>query len=74
MSLIESNNEESFTRFVEINGAWVLSFSAVLSACVSGTFIYFLKSRCSRIKCFCIECNRDVVSEDRLQFPVVNNV
>ena len=74
MSLITSSNDDSFTRFVEINGAWVLSFSAVLSACVSGTFIYFLKSRCSRIKCFCIECNRDVVSEDRLQLPAVNNV
>jgi hypothetical protein len=61
-----SEQHESFTKFVEVNGTWLLSFVAMLSACVSGTLVYFLKSRCLKIKCGCIECIREPISEDNL--------
>ena len=61
-----SEQNESFTKFIEVNGTWVLSFTAVLSACISGTFVYFLRSRCTRIRCGCIECIRQPLSEENL--------
>ena len=61
-----SEQNESFTKFIEVNGTWVLSFTAVLSACISGTLVYFLRSRCTRIKCGCIECIRQPLSEENL--------
>lgn len=63
MSEIE---KESFTKFIEINGTWVITFTGILSACVSGTLVYFLKSRCTRIKCACVSCEREPISEDNL--------
>lgn len=47
--------------FVERNGAWLLSVFGVASACLSGLLVYFLKSRCSHIKCCGFECTRDVL-------------
>ena len=60
--------------FIERNGAWLLSVLGVTTACVSGVLAYFLKSRCSRIKCCGVECERDVlnlerVPEDTLHVP-----
>jgi hypothetical protein len=62
-----SEQNESFTKFIEVNGTWVLSFTAVLSACISGTFVYFLRSRCTTIRCGCIECIRQPLSEENLE-------
>ena len=62
-----SEQNESFTKFIEVNGTWVLSFTAVLSACISGTFVYFLRSRCTKIRCGCIECIRQPLSEENLE-------
>lgn len=47
--------------FIERNGAWLLTVFGILGACVSGMFVYFLKSRCSSIKCCGMECQRDVL-------------
>jgi hypothetical protein len=65
--------------FVERNGAWLLSVLGVVTACMSGILAYFLKSRCSRIKCCGIECERDVlnlerVPEDQLQVELSRRV
>jgi hypothetical protein len=62
-----SEQNESFTKFIEVNGTWVLSFTAVLSACISGTLVYFLRSRCTTIRCGCIECIRQPLSEENLE-------
>ena len=62
-----SEQNESFTKFIEVDGTWVLSFTAVLSACISGTFVYFLRSRCTTIRCGCIECIRQPLSEENLE-------
>ena len=64
---------ETFTKFIEINGTWVLTFTGILSACVSGTLMYFLKSRCTRINCGCVSCERDPISEDHLNAATLNN-
>ena len=57
--------------FVERNGTWILSVLAVVTSCFAGMLAYFLKSRCTTIKCCGTECTRDVldlttVSEDQL--------
>ena len=53
--------------FVERNGAWLLSVLGVATACVSGMLAYFLKSRCSRIRCCGMECERDVLNLERVR-------
>ena len=47
--------------FIERNGAWLLTVLGIVSACVSATLVYFLKSRCRSIKCCGMECERDVL-------------
>lgn len=47
--------------FIEKHGTWLLTVVAGLSGGVGVLFSYFLKSRCSKIKCLCGECHREVV-------------
>ena len=47
--------------FIERNGTWILSMVGVVGACMSGIFVYMLKSRCTKIKCCGVECDRDVI-------------
>lgn len=66
------NNDGYSPDFIERNGAWLLSVFGIVSACVSGMFVYFLKSRCTRIACCGSECvrspiNLDVVDEAALE-------
>jgi len=58
--------KETFTHFIEVNGTWVITFTGILSACISGTLVYFLRSRCTRIQCGCVSCERQPLSEDNL--------
>ena len=46
--------------FIERNGTWVLSMLGVVSTFFGGLFAYLLKSRCTSIKCCCMECQRNV--------------
>lgn len=48
--------------FIERNGAWVLTVIGVGAACVGTVLTYFLKSRCRRIRCCGMECDRTPVS------------
>ena len=48
--------------FVERNGAWMLSVLGIMGTFVSAMLVYFLKSRCTSIKCCGMECQRDVVN------------
>ncbi len=59
-------NDGSLTTFIEVNGAFLLTTFGMLSACVSGMTLYFLKSRCTKIDCFCIKCEREPLSEQNL--------
>lgn len=61
--------------FIERNGTWLLSLVGIVVTCFSGMLAYFLKSRCQTIKCWGMECQRDVlnlenVSEGALQIEL----
>ena len=64
---------DSFTNFIQVNGTWVLTFTGLISACVGTTFVYFLKSRCTKVSIGCINCERDPISEDNLETVTIEN-
>ena len=59
---------ESFSLFVEKNGAFLLTMSTVFTGCISGMLVYVLKSRCTTIKlCWgCFNCEREVIPSNQL--------
>ena len=44
------------------NGAFILTMVGLLGGGGGACLTYFLKSRCKKIKCCCISCERDVVA------------
>ena len=50
--------------FVERNGAWLLTVMGCLVSCVGASFAYALKSRCTKIKCCCAYCERELMPVD----------
>ena len=46
--------------WLQENETFVLTTIASLSAALGVIFSYFLKSRCTNIRCFCLSCDRDV--------------
>lgn len=61
-------SSESFSNFVEKNGAFLLTITSVFSGCISGLFVYILKSRCRTINCCWggFTCARDVIPSAEL--------
>ena len=51
-------------QFFNQNTGFVLTLMGILGAGFSGLAMCILKSRCSSIKCCCIECQRNVLSEE----------
>lgn len=49
-----------------IDGGFILTAIGLIGAGSAYCLTYFLKSRCTRIKCFCIECLREPIAEDHL--------
>ena len=49
-----------------IDSGFILTLVGLLGAGSAYCLTYFLKSRCTRIKCGCIECLRDPITEDHL--------
>ena len=47
--------------FLGRNGAWMLAIVGSFITCVGVVLTYFLKSRCKKIECCGIKCDRDVV-------------
>lgn len=50
-----------------VSESFLLGLFAGLSACVAGILSCALKSRCTKIKLFCCECDRDVLKGDDLK-------
>ena len=50
-------------EFISNNSAFVLTLIGILGAGLSGIAMCVLKSRCSTIKCCCVSCERQVLSE-----------
>ena len=50
-----------------VSESFLLGLFAGLSACVAGVLSCALKSRCTKIKLFCCEFDRDVLTGDDLK-------
>ena len=61
-----------FSEFIDKNDTFILTFFGLFSSCVAGCLVYLLKSRCTRIKCGCVACERLPLSESVLSPPVVS--
>ena len=55
------------SEFVQRNSAFLLTAFGLLGGAIAMCLSCVLKSRCSRIKACCVECDRDVVSEAELR-------
>lgn len=55
-----------FTYFLQTNGAFILTLLGLMGSCTTAMLLYFLRSRCTRVKCCCMECIRQPVSEENL--------
>lgn len=53
--------------FIERNGAWILSLTALCFTCFGTLLAYMLKSRCKTIRCFGIYCDRDVLTVEDIR-------
>ena len=51
----------SLSEFVSQNSGFLLTMAGVLSACCGGFLAFVLKSRCTEIKCCCVEFKRSVI-------------
>ena len=49
-----------------LNGTFILSLLTLVGGGGMACLKYFLKSRCTSIKCCCVECVRDVIPADNL--------
>jgi len=58
--------------FIERHSGFILTFAGAISVSVGMVLTYFLKSRCSRVKCCCIELDRNVVELDSTQIEIQN--
>jgi hypothetical protein len=47
---------------MEITESFILAVLGIVGGGGSACLVYFLKSRCKTIKCFCFECERDVLT------------
>ena len=48
------------------NSGCIISICSLIGGGITMCLRYFLKSRCTTIKCFCFECNRDVIPSTEL--------
>ena len=55
------------TGTLPVSESFILSVIGATGALISIIFASMRKSRCNQIKCFCFECNRDVMSKEELE-------
>lgn len=67
-------SECSFSNFIELNSGFLITFTGMLIGCVSGTLVYFLKSRCTRVNICCMNCERQPINEDHLNDVELNTI
>ena len=59
--------------FIEKHGAWVLTIVGIATGCFSALLVYFLKSRCKKISCLGLSCDRDVLDLDPKDVDVASS-
>ena len=50
--------------FLTKHGAWLLTVIGVATGAFSALLVYFLKSRCKKISCWGLRCDREVLELD----------
>ena len=58
----------STSEFIQTNATFILTFFGLISGCVSGLFVYILKSRCRTVNCCWggVTCAREVIPSAEL--------
>ncbi len=49
-----------------VSESFIITCVGIFCAALGGILTCALRSRCTKIKCFCIECDRQVISEAQL--------
>ena len=50
--------------FLTKHGAWLLTIVGIATGAFSALLVYFLKSRCKKISCWGLNCDREVLDLD----------
>ena len=53
--------------FIERNSAFLLSAIGIVAGCAGGLVAYLLKSRCTSLRCCCVECIRQPLTAQELE-------
>ena len=64
---------ESPADFLEKHSTFVLTTLGVLSGGLTAILTYLLRSRCKKIKCCGLECDRTPIQLDETQIEITNN-
>lgn len=57
-----------------INATFILTMTGMIGTGFGVLLTYFLKSRCSKIKCCCVECERDTIPLQPSQIEIQSAV
>jgi len=60
--------------WLEKHETFTLTMVATVSAAITALLSYFLKSRCTKIKCFGMSCNRQPLNLDEIANANVNDI
>ncbi len=58
--------------WLEKHETFTLTMVATVSAAITALLAYFLKSRCTKIKCFGMSCNRQPLNLDEIANDIAN--
>tara|TARA_R110002073_G_scaffold133450_3_gene280861 strand:+ start:3251 stop:3457 length:207 start_codon:yes stop_codon:yes gene_type:complete len=62
----------SVPYYYNFDDTFILTVLGMVGGCGGALTAYFLKSRCIKIKCLCIECTRDPLPPDQVTIEVPN--
>jgi len=55
-----------------INATFILTMTGMIGTGIGVLLTYFLKSRCTQVKCCCIECRRQPIELQPSDIEIVN--
>mgnify|MGYP003656073391 FL=1 len=53
-------------------GEWAVAITIAITTLIGVFSRVIRRSRCSRIKCFCVEMEREVLTEDEVILDIIN--
>ena len=72
INLIESLKDPP-PDYIQKNGTFIITIVGLVSACSAAVLTYFLKSRCSEIKCLGLNCKRQVLDLDASDVEITSS-